>query len=293
MLPPNPYTDILAVDLCVCGGKELPSTMKTRLLTTAIGIPLAIAIVTVRGVVLNIAVVLITLLSLWEYNSALSKKYKISTIGGYAAAVLMGLMMHWRGNAAPVAMLAGALMVSIICIMLRREPRFEDLMASVYPLVAAFLPWALIMELANGQFGDIPGIAFIILGLTIAFVTDGFAFFGGRLFGKHKLCPTVSPKKTVEGAVSGVVFGVIAALVCRLIMIYPLKTPMPGVWATLLLSVSGSVVGQFGDLAASLCKRHIGIKDYGNLFPGHGGVMDRFDGAVMIMIVMYCYALML
>lgn len=267
--------------------------MKTRLLTTAIGIPLAIAIVTVRGVVMNTAIVLITLLSLWEYNNALSQKYKISTIGGYAAAVLMGLLMQWRGNSAPVALLAGALLVSIICVMLRKEPKFEDMMASVYPLVAAFLPWQLIMEMANGQFGAIPGIAIIILGLTISFATDGFAFFGGRLFGKHKLCPSVSPKKTVEGAITGVVFAVIAAQICRLIMIYPLHTTMPGILPTLLLSVLGSLAGQFGDLAASLCKRHIGIKDFGNLFPGHGGVMDRFDSAVMIMVLMYCYTLML
>lgn len=124
-----------------------------------------------------------------------------------------------------------------------------------------------------------------LLVFLAAWITDSFAYFTGRLFGKHKLIPQVSPKKTVEGAVGGVVFCVIACLG------FGLFTAV--VWEAepnyLFLGISGvilSVCAQIGDLIASLIKREHGIKDYGRLFPGHGGVMDRFDSVAAVAVVL-------
>ncbi len=124
-----------------------------------------------------------------------------------------------------------------------------------------------------------------LLVFLAAWITDSFAYFSGRLFGKHKLIPQVSPKKTVEGAVGGVIFCVIACLG------FGLFTAL--VWDAepnyLFLGVSGvilSVCAQIGDLIASLIKREHGIKDYGRLFPGHGGVMDRFDSVAAVAVVL-------
>lgn len=111
--------------------------------------------------------------------------------------------------------------------------------------------------------------------------------------GKHKLCPNVSPKKTVEGAIFGVVGGTIGGLICRAVFVYAFHMPMPGIPAAIALGLIGSVAGEIGDLSASLLKRHSGIKDYGKIFPGHGGVMDRFDSVIFTLIVMYCYTLVL
>ena len=103
---------------------------------------------------------------------------------------------------------------------------------------------------------------------------DAFALFGGRRFGKHKLCPLVSPNKTVEGslcgAVASAVFGVLAWLLLN-------GTTDAVLWICVVVALLASTMGQFGDLAASLVKREAGIKDYSNLIPGHGGMMDRAD----------------
>ena len=111
-----------------------------------------------------------------------------------------------------------------------------------------------------------------------AWITDIFAYFVGRLFGKHKLCETISPKKTVEGSIGGVVFCVIFFVLFSLAM--PQKD---NPWLYLIMACVGilvSAVSQIGDLSMSLIKRHYGIKDFGKIFPGHGGVMDRFDSIV-------------
>ena len=105
-------------------------------------------------------------------------------------------------------------------------------------------------------------------------VCDSFALFGGKRFGKHKLAPEVSPNKTVEGAICGAVSAVVAGI----ILFFVLKQWYPvNCLACALTALICSSFGQVGDLAASLIKRMAGLKDYSNLIPGHGGVMDRVD----------------
>ncbi|MBQ8401267.1 MAG: phosphatidate cytidylyltransferase [Clostridia bacterium] len=131
------------------------------------------------------------------------------------------------------------------------------------------------------------GEALYLLPFIGAWVSDTFAYFTGRLFGKHKLIPEVSPKKTVEGAVGGVVFTAIAYVIFGLIV------RQGNLHLNyILLAVIGalvSVLSQIGDLIASVVKRHYGIKDYGKLFPGHGGVMDRFDSVIATAPVLYFF----
>lgn len=129
-----------------------------------------------------------------------------------------------------------------------------------------------------------------LLAFICAWTTDIFAYFTGRFLGRHKLIESVSPKKTVEGAIGGVVFCVIAMLVFGLIVEY-----VSGEFKAnyLVLAVSGifiSVVSQIGDLVMSVIKRNYGIKDYGKIFPGHGGILDRFDSvlAVSVMLAFIC-----
>jgi phosphatidate cytidylyltransferase len=120
-----------------------------------------------------------------------------------------------------------------------------------------------------------------------AWVTDTFAYFSGYLFGKHKLIPDVSPKKTVEGSIGGTLFCVLGMLLYGFII----QTISGGVVSAnyLVLGVSGlviAVVSQVGDLLMSAIKRTYGIKDYGRLFPGHGGVLDRFDSVMAVALVL-------
>ena len=123
-----------------------------------------------------------------------------------------------------------------------------------------------------------------------AWVTDVFAYFCGMLFGKggkHKLIPDVSPKKTVEGSIGGMVFCVICmmlfGMICNWLTEYDAKIIMFAIGGLL-----ASVVSQIGDLLMSYVKRHYGIKDFSQLFPGHGGVLDRFDSILAVAIAMMC-----
>ncbi len=119
-------------------------------------------------------------------------------------------------------------------------------------------------------------------------VSDTFAYIVGRLIGKHKLIPEVSPKKTVEGSIGGIiatsaVFVLYGFVVVKLADI----TRTPNVFAMAIAGAVVSVISQIGDLTASAIKRRYGVKDYGKIFPGHGGVMDRFDSVLLVSPVLY------
>lgn len=121
-----------------------------------------------------------------------------------------------------------------------------------------------------------------------AWVSDTFAYLCGRMFGKHKLIPEVSPKKTVEGSIGGIFFAGLSFVVYGLIITNFFDTAASLNYA--VLAVAGavvSVISQIGDLAASVIKRRFDIKDYGWIFPGHGGVMDRFDSVLLTAPVLY------
>ena len=128
-----------------------------------------------------------------------------------------------------------------------------------------------------------------LLTFICAWVTDIFAYFTGRFLGKHKLIPAVSPKKTVEGAIGGVVFCVLATVLFGFIIEKFFNTFGITRANYLVLIIAGiftSVVSQTGDLIMSVIKRHYGIKDYGKLFPGHGGMLDRFDSVLAVSLIL-------
>lgn len=130
------------------------------------------------------------------------------------------------------------------------------------------------------------GVFAVILVFVISWVCDTAAFAVGSLMGKHKLIPEVSPKKTVEGSVGGIVFSTVFCLLYGL----ALDLIFEGMTVNyLVLAFCGailSVVSQLGDLIASLIKREYGIKDYGNILPGHGGIMDRFDSVLAVSTIL-------
>ncbi len=128
-----------------------------------------------------------------------------------------------------------------------------------------------------------------------AWVPDTFAYFTGRLFGKHKLIPDVSPKKTVEGAIGGVVFCVLAFVAFALVYnhlnacdcVTPCAhLPQIPVWLMAVIGLLSAIVSMVGDLSMSVIKRHYGVKDYGKILPGHGGFLDRFDSVLAVAVIL-------
>ncbi len=132
------------------------------------------------------------------------------------------------------------------------------------------------------------GRFYVLLVLVLSWMCDIGAYFIGTFFGRHKLCPKVSPKKTVEGFVGGIVVAIGSALLAAWIYQYFwLEGVTMGYLRVALLGVVCVPLSVLGDLFASIIKRQNGKKDYGNLFPGHGGVMDRFDSLIFVAPVMY------
>lgn len=185
-----------------------------------------------------------------------------------------------------------------------------------HPLHDAFVMWAVIVlllfsfgellkrndsvqatEVLSGFFGSLllpylllsltrifqmpNGNLLILIPLLAAWGSDTFALFAGVLFGKHKLAPAISPKKTVEGAIGGIFGGVLCLIIFTALVNYFAGLHLSYI-ATAVLGAAGAVVGQFGDLSFSIIKRQTRIKDYGFIFPGHGGVLDRFDSVVFV-----------
>ena len=134
------------------------------------------------------------------------------------------------------------------------------------------------------------GVYWLSMAFLIPIITDIFAYLCGRAWGKHKLFPSVSPKKTVEGALCGLVCAVAAVLfVSAIFMHYGLVRIE--LWHLISYAALASLVGQFGDLAFSSVKRIFGIKDYGKLLPGHGGLLDRFDSLIFVLPLTYLFCL--
>lgn len=126
------------------------------------------------------------------------------------------------------------------------------------------------------------GPALVFVPLCISFGSDTFALFAGMLFGKHKLAPHVSPQKTVEGGIGGIVGGVFGMALMWVIIHYTIGYDLCTWWEAVILGVVGSVISQMGDLSFSVIKREFGVKDYGKLLPGHGGILDRFDSVTFV-----------
>ncbi len=129
------------------------------------------------------------------------------------------------------------------------------------------------------------GFFFLLLAFLLAWASDIGAYLSGRLWGRHKLAANLSPNKTKEGALGGMVCSMAVAVIA-FIVVPGLEPPLA---QTAILGVLASIAGQTGDLVASAIKRQTGIKDFGNLLPGHGGVLDRFDSFLLIAPLVYYY----
>lgn len=170
---------------------------------------------------------------------------------------------------------------------------FEDVAVSVF--AGALVPFGFSVFIRLRDMFQIEqfGIYLIFYGLICALATDSGAQLAGMAFGKHKMSPNISPKKTVEGAIGGLIFSLILNAVAMILYNRLADIKMDEFAVTVLLAacLPVSFLGMMGDLSASVLKRNFGVKDFGKIFPGHGGVMDRFDSSMFTLPVTYALAL--
>ena len=182
-----------------------------------------------------------------------------------------GTVLRWLIAAAVLALLLasvltygrpGALVLQDVCVM------------AVAELV---IPWAFSCML---QLRMLPhGAGMVLMPLVAAFCSDSAALFTGMACGRHKMAPLVSPHKTVEGALGGIAGGVVGMVIFRIVFYFCTLVPLHIGWCV-VIGLAGALMGELGDLSFSVIKRQVGIKDYGRLLPGHGGVLDRFDSVL-------------
>ena len=182
-----------------------------------------------------------------------------------------GTVLRWLIAAAVLALLLasvltygrpGALVLQDVCVM------------AVAGLV---IPWAFSCML---QLRMLPhGAGMVLMPLVAAFCSDSAALFTGMACGRHKMAPLVSPHKTVEGVLGGIAGGVVGMVIFRIVFYFCTLVPLHIGWCV-VIGLAGALMGELGDLSFSVIKRQVGIKDYGRLLPGHGGVLDRFDSVL-------------
>lgn len=188
-----------------------------------------------------------------------------------------------------LAILYTTLMVVSLLVMFRHEPKLDDYLVSVLPIFAVALPGMCLLAMVRVE----PPVLQRML-LSLAFFVpvagDALAYFVGVTYGHVKLNAIISPRKTVEGAVGGLI-GSVAAAIAVYLTASAITSGLPPFWHFPLLGLAGGLASQTGDLFASLIKRHCNIKDYGNIFPGHGGMMDRLDSVLFMSVLVYLYRL--
>ncbi len=264
--------------------------MRQRIITGVVAVAVVAVVLQVRGLLAFLLVTALMIGGMWEeYQAFIHAGHRPVRWPAMLLAVLTLPGFHFIGIPVIAPLLVTGTMLVMLAICMRREPNWVDAGISVYPIYTIFLPLALLLLLFRSDFQPY-GVQLIVLVLIIAYVGDSVAYFIGVLFGKHKLCPAVSPKKTIEGAVAGLAGSMLGAML--FVVCIGRSDSEVSLIGAALLGFLGGVAGQIGDLTASLVKRHCGIKDFGSIFPGHGGIMDRIDSLLFTLMVVCSYVLL-
>lgn len=191
------------------------------------------------------------------------------------------------------------LLLAFTVIILKGKVAFDSMVSTIFPMLYPGLFFSLILSLQDLDTRFAATLA-LLFTFFLASVNDVFALFVGIKFGRHRLSPEISPKKSIEGSIGGLIASVLFAMAAPMLLkklapMLPLLSEevalihYPPLWAFGLFGLLAGIFSQIGDLVASLVKRHCGIKDFGTIFPGHGGMMDRMDGILFCGVVCYVF----
>jgi len=258
-----------------------------RVITAVIGLPVVIFIVYLGGWPLLLMCLLIALVGLRELYLAFSKTDRPIHFVGYGATVgyFVAAQYFGVGYWLLIALMLFIVTAQTCMVVFFKKLTLKDITVSIYgflyvPFLLSFI--VLVREHPLGQY-------YVWLIFTSAFGCDTFAYIAGTTFGKHKLVNTPSPKKSVEGLIGGILGAALVGLVYGFFL-SRFADPEGAAYSMIIatvISLFGAAFSIIGDMAASAIKRHTGIKDFGNLLPGHGGVLDRVDSIIVVAPIVY------
>lgn len=258
----------------------------TRILAALVFAPALLAVVFVGGLTLQLTCLALTAGMLWEALRLLAPRASKPLVaaawgaGALTTALNLGLLEHGQGQLVGSACVVGLLLAALA------DP--QDLRAQVDHAAASLLAvaytaglWPLLWRLRVRA--DI-GLGLALMALFCTWASDTGAYAAGRAFGRRKLYPRISPGKTLEGAAGGLACGMLMAFALRQALNLPLAVPQ-----ALTLGLVAATLGALGDLCESLLKRQAHVKDSSSLIPGHGGLLDRFDGVLFALFGVEAY----
>lgn len=257
------------------------STLRSRIISAVIGIVVIVTLLTLKGWFVVVPAAILALIGVYEFHRAFKNiGYLPLLVGGWTlTALAIGAYISGPSQWGLYAMLALMLFFGMLAYHVFTNHSIVDVLITVFSVVYVAIPFIIMMALGNRS-DRLLWVVFVV-----AFASDSFAYFAGKAFGKRKLIEAVSPNKTVEGAIGGVLGCLLGVIIFKLWIMPELP------WAFVaILGTLGSVASQIGDLTASKIKRHCKIKDFGNVIPGHGGVLDRFDSILFTVPVVYMAA---
>lgn len=246
-----------------------------RAISGILGIFSLILIISKGGLLVSFSILIISLIGLKELFDALkeNKLYPLEALGYFAS---LGIFL--TNVFKPISMafvITLTIIILFINIIFNKNSNIENISLTLFSIL--YIPFLL------NHINYLNNTKYIWLIFLIGFGADTFAYLTGNLIGKKKLCPNISPHKTVEGFFGGIIGSIIISLIyAKYVKIHPLGH-------IILLSIIGSIIAQFGDLFASKIKRVTKIKDFGFIMPGHGGILDRFDSIILSCPVIYYY----
>ena len=282
--------------------------MAMRLITSGIGLVVFFAALFADELVFSFALMIVTAGMVYEVVKAVKPGKTVTAASIILSVLAFFAMMYFKmaaldagvimpalsafyelcssqiWNVVLIAAVTSVFIYLLLSVILFDKADFHKIYSSFFltAYITLFMACIMFLRVEFGRYAVVPVFLF-------SWITDSGAYFAGRFAGKHKLAPNLSPKKTVEGAVGGVIAAVIGTIIYLLVLKYGFN--MDGKMKTavifIIAAVIGSVLSEIGDLTASVVKRRCGIKDFGRIFPGHGGFMDRFDSVVFIAPYVY------
>ena len=269
--------------------------MKDRIISGVLLVAFFLAIVifnTSFPLALNIAIALISAVSVFEVLKALGLDRKLFVM---VPSMLAAFAVQFFDFQDANLVIYGIYFALIFCGMLwnHKTVSFKDVAVGISMTV--MIPLALQCIVLVRSLTTEHGIFYALIAVFSAWIPDTGAFFAGKFFGKHKLCPNISPKKTVEGLIGGIVSSVVILQLVGIVYsnFFYGGTHDVSQLSLLIIGAFGSLVSVLGDLSFSLIKRSCAIKDFGNVIPGHGGILDRFDSVIFTSPFVYFVALLL